>query len=182
MYAGKYAFAYLNYPNQLFRSVLLIPNWENPKDRNEENNILISSYEVLRRRTKRGQRCIPNSNPYDDFILRQEIEKVGCRAPYHVSEDPFPICERPEELKVLADLEYKLSDNSLLPCQEMTSLYYKNVDEEKGLALGNRFAMFYPKNIKLITQSRAIDYHSLIGNIGGYIGLFLGTVNNCRYK
>ena len=30
--------------------------------------------------------------------------------------------------------------------------------------------------MKLITQQQAIDGHALIGNIGGYIGLFLGML------
>ena len=27
----------------------------------------------------------------------------------------------------------------------------------------------YPKKMKLITQQKAIDFHALIGNIGGYL-------------
>ena len=33
----------------------------------------------------------------------------------------------------------------------------------------------YPEEVKIITQSRDVDIHSLIGNIGGYLGLFLGN-------
>ena len=33
----------------------------------------------------------------------------------------------------------------------------------------------YPEEIKYITKSKAVDIHSLIGNCGGYLGLFLGT-------
>ena len=34
--------------------------------------------------------------------------------------------------------------------------------------------IIYPEEIKIITQSKEVDVHSLIGNVGGYIGLFLG--------
>ena len=34
--------------------------------------------------------------------------------------------------------------------------------------------IFYPVKGKVITQLKEVDAHSLIGNIGGYIGLFLG--------
>ena len=34
----------------------------------------------------------------------------------------------------------------------------------------------YPDKIKVITQHKSVDAHMLIGNIGGYIGLFLGNV------
>ena len=32
----------------------------------------------------------------------------------------------------------------------------------------------YPEDIKIITQDKEIDIHGLIGNCGGYLGLFLG--------
>ena len=30
--------------------------------------------------------------------------------------------------------------------------------------------------MKIIEQSKEVDIHSLIGNIGGYVGLFLGNI------
>ena len=36
------------------------------------------------------------------------------------------------------------------------------------------FTLYYPKEVKIITQSKEVDFHALIGNIGGYLGLFLG--------
>ena len=44
---------------------------------------------------------------------------------------------------------------------------------------GSKFGFYpvnfgFPENMKLIKQQKAIDAHALIGNIGGYIGLFLG--------
>ena len=34
----------------------------------------------------------------------------------------------------------------------------------------------YPEEVKIFTQSRAVNTDALIGNIGGYIGLFLGML------
>ena len=43
--------------------------------------------------------------------------------------------------------------------------------------LGNWILMIkYPEEVKIITQSQDVDVHSLIGNIGGYLGLFLGNL------
>ena len=39
-----------------------------------------------------------------------------------------------------------------------------------------RLLVAYPEEVKIITQSKDIDVHSLIGNIGGYLGLFLGEI------
>ena len=35
-------------------------------------------------------------------------------------------------------------------------------------------AVTYPEYAKVIEQSKDVDIHALIGNIGGYVGLFLG--------
>ena len=51
---------------------------------------------------------------------------------------------------------------------------YEEQEEEHKLIV----SLTYPPNIKLIKQEQAIDFHVLIGNIGGYIGLFLGILNN----
>ena len=38
------------------------------------------------------------------------------------------------------------------------------------------FGIFFPKIIRIITLSKEVDIHALIGNIGGYLGLFLGNL------
>ena len=38
------------------------------------------------------------------------------------------------------------------------------------------FLIYYPKEIRIITQSKEVDIHTLIGNIGGYLGLFMGKL------
>ena len=70
------------------------------------------------------------------------------------------------------------------PCQELTNIAYssrytplntaQNANNVYKDYIGLRVA--YPRNIKLITESQLVDIHALIGNIGGYIGLFLGKL------
>ena len=38
----------------------------------------------------------------------------------------------------------------------------------------NQIDITYPEYARIITQSKDVDIHALIGNIGGYVGLFLG--------
>ena len=40
-----------------------------------------------------------------------------------------------------------------------------------------RVEINFPERMRVITQSKEIDIHALVGNIGGYIGLFLGNIN-----
>ena len=37
-----------------------------------------------------------------------------------------------------------------------------------------RIDLTYPEEFKTISQSKEVDIHGLIGNVGGYLGLFLG--------
>ena len=68
------------------------------------------------------------------------------------------------------------------PCRSMTNIDYgykefQSIDEpESGFPLSIEIA--YPDQIKIIRQSKAVDIHVFIGNIGGYIGLFLGKTYN----
>ena len=41
------------------------------------------------------------------------------------------------------------------------------------------FGMVYPKEARRIWLHQEMDIHSLIGNIGGYIGLFVGMWYKC---
>ena len=67
------------------------------------------------------------------------------------------------------------------PCQELSNVEIEyrelpyNYTDDKTLLM-----IQYPAQTKFITQSQAVDLHSLIGNIGGYIGLFLGR-NKTNY-
>ena len=40
----------------------------------------------------------------------------------------------------------------------------------------------YPDEFKVIMQSKEVDIHSLIGNIGGYLGLFLGNLKSIIFN
>ena len=41
---------------------------------------------------------------------------------------------------------------------------------------GLNISVSYPNLMKVISQEQDVDVHALIGNIGGYIGLFLGKI------
>ena len=49
------------------------------------------------------------------------------------------------------------------------------------IAIPPYLSVSYPNEWKIIRQSQAVDVHALIGNIGGYIGLFLGKIYSTKY-
>ena len=67
------------------------------------------------------------------------------------------------------------------PCKIISKIGLDLIEAEysksnETMKYGDTFTFWvgFPDQIKIITQSKAVDIHQFIGNIGGYIGLFLG--------
>ena len=69
------------------------------------------------------------------------------------------------------------------PCLEIPHASLRSASHTGGEKYGGSYPIHigYPKKMKMITQQQAIDIHALIGNIGGYIGLFLGEFKMYHY-
>ena len=67
-----------------------------------------------------------------------------------------------------------------LACRRFTKIGHVLQGSDYNGAAANHYRDYwnlgisYPDNVRVIQQSKEVDAHSLIGNIGGYIGLFLG--------
>ena len=63
------------------------------------------------------------------------------------------------------------------PCGTMSKVDYSYSTEPQSWMNDTFFGIniIYPEQMKIITQAQSVDLHALVGNIGGYIGLFLGT-------
>ena len=136
--------------------------------------------EVLRRRNKRTYPCVTNYTNYDEIILNKHIERVGCRAPYQHPNTMFPICTTKEKLKeAILNLNYTAYEmwNLKPPCASIGDFRY-NFDELDVDWWGTDWfwiSMTVPTRVKEIYQVRAVDVQTVIGNAGGYVGLFLGN-------
>ena len=105
-----------------------------------------------------------------NYLLNQ-----GCQYPYLNMNQSLPLCN-PNDKTRQSRLTYgkvKVSDYAK-PCHRISKIRY----ELKQYEMGNLFTIFmkYPEEIKMITQSKEVDIHSLIGNVGGYIGVFVGKI------
>ena len=72
----------------------------------------------------------------------------------------------------------------LVPCQDILDIPYRHSEVSLPLNKTKGFTIIvsYPSNnVKTVRQSQAVDVHTLIGNIGGYIGLFMGNSNFVYY-
>jgi hypothetical protein len=147
---------------------------------------MINKVEILRRRNKPKEPCMAHWKNWDELTFRRQTENIGCTARYHEVRQNFPVCSTAEEmLKWRNMMDIIKKEQYFLPCQGMPRIDFEFTETTKT-SLFNVTDLFtltigYPEQAKLITQSRAVDFNTLIGNIGGYIGLFLGYLNRCIY-
>ena len=138
--------------------------------------LTIKNLEVIKTRNKRTRMCVPDWMPYDSTILKKHVKRHGCTAPYQKRFGKFAKCTSKEEIK---DSLYRYDIiRKMFPkaCQRISKIditsRFQGPFYLSGPKLG--FRIIYPEDVKIITQSKEVDVHSLIGNVGGYIGLFLG--------
>ena len=133
--------------------------------------LMIKSLEILKRRNTRNQNCLDDWRNYDSLVLQKQIESKGCEVPYQ--NQGYQKCKQKQEVK---EATYDLYDarKRYYPkaCQRISKIDFDysplNITEKL------QFQIVYPEDVKVISQSKELDEHALIGNIGGYIGLFLG--------
>ena len=112
---------------------------------------------------------------YDDFVLEQHLKVLGCRAPYQKLRKHFPICSSREKIqKAGLDIAVYRKSNYFPPCEAMSNMQYDYSEMDyKGNGTWFQFTLDYPDRVKVIRQSKEITIHTLVGNVGGYIALFL---------
>ena len=150
--------------------------------------IKIEELEIIRRRNTRNKACEDNSNAYDKMVIKRHLYLHNCRHPSLSMFDSFPVCDSARKI-----LESKMtygrarSISVKKPCRRISTIRYTLPNNElipysgiiKNTIIGEntsfKIRMEYPDEIKTISQVKEVDIHSLIGNIGGYFGLFLGN-------
>ena len=170
----------LHYPGQF---LLEVNNVKYAPINNEKSGYeaAVRSEEVLKGRNSYNRKCFSNHGSYDDMVLVKHIESKGCRTPYQIPYKEFPVCDTKEKIK---SSMYKFDEaRKRFPkaCERIANLDFnlfvkKFIDNDTWM-----FVMTYPEDIKLISQSKEIDGHALLGNIGGYIGLFVGKKRQLKF-
>ena len=122
---------------------------------------------------------MPDFVSYDKHHLASHLEKIGCKAPYQRTERNFSICSSKENMKqAVMDVSRPMESSEFLttPCTFMEDIRY-TFDETDVDWSGSdwfRISIRLPDTFMEIVQVRAVDIQTVIGNAGGYVGLFLG--------
>ena len=172
---------YIHYPGQF----LLAPNdltyfkiHSNPK----ALEVTIEDVEILRSRNSKNRRCTTYDDKvsFDDMVRSQHVIKNGCILPYFRPLKHFSKCETRESIKSSA-FRYQNVRTKYYPmsCHRLSKVSYRTdyYDNELfGYTKGDLdISIIYPQYFRSIELTKEVDVHSLIGNIGGYVGLFLGN-------
>ena len=147
---------------------------------------LLQNIEVIRHRDKRRRPC--KHFPYDETenVMKQIINATGCIPPYLPIRDNLSICQTQDEMKRSYSLLIRSGNNIQnranadgSPCHRMGRIDYDYwehgpYEEVKTTPYFNITFMFIDQTYREIREVQAFGLLSMFGNIGGYIGIFIG--------
>jgi hypothetical protein len=182
-----------HYPNQFLKSFdnMRIAWPVHLKTQNTSLFMLmkINTFEVTIRRNSRKHTCNPKWREYDFYNAQKKYSDIGCRPVFDIWNSSYPTCDSAKKMAMAAtpfgEMKWKNDKNSE-PCQSADKIIF---DYQETYASNPFQPHQTPKHIdvfatamqmpfsrsKVIEQKQAYDLQNLIGNSGGYIGLFLGT-------
>ena len=174
----------IHYPGQLLLRTTLPIYAIHPKEKKPESFFLgINDIEVLKSRNSRNRKCTPydETRNFDDMVREKHIQTNKCRPPYLRTFQNVSTCSTKESLRAsiydFKTVRYKYYPTS---CQRLSKIAYEKTVYGDPMIFRNvsywELVIHYPDHLRIFTQSKEVDIHALIGNIGGYIGLFLGTL------
>ena len=111
------------------------------------------------------------------MIMKKHATTSGCRPSYMNIDSIAPDCTTSSQLKS-SRFEYEMTSTIDFPkdCERMSEIQKVQSKPTQPFKTKWRIGVSYPEEVKIITQAKEIDIHSLLGNIGGYFGLFLGKL------
>ena len=174
----------LHYPNQLLNTKWWKSNWPTRSDQASKSFSIvydIRGVEVIRLRNKRGEICHDDVNyDYDSEVFKEILDNAKCKPPYTLLRDDLKICDDQSKMKEIHQKHFKLFSGLHLgykPCNLLVKVNYEvtEIDTEETDPANFTINFNYKDDqIKVIQMVRAYDLGALVGNVGGYIGLFLG--------
>ena len=175
---------HMHYPNQYIRSTILDFEWGEKIGiwNGNHKSIWIDMIEVVRRRNTYQKPCNVNSNQDDDMILLKVVQNAGCKPPHLSLGVDYPICSNntgmdQTNIERIDGPDFTFLKSFDSPCNQVQTISYtpQGVKKhENDTSSPTLFVIYNSGSYREVRHIRAFDIQSLVGNIGGYIGLFLG--------
>ena len=185
----------LHYPGQFLRGLILDVedswNIRITSGNVKSKTIVIDMVDVIRRRNTHRTPCGGNSVRDDDSILTSIVETADCKPPHWKNIDGYPICNDTRKMReVYVDSNFPTQSTATFlqrfvkPCNQVKTVTSAIREGTRGpfsrLLKDTRdksvklSIVFRNQDYKEIRHQRDFDFESLVGNIGGYVGLLLG--------
>ena len=135
----------------------------------------IRETEIIQQRMK-PEKCLTSWNNFDASVFERHVKETGCHPPYLLSDNKSQICDTKPKIE-RSRYVLRTAGDILLPppCRRMTSANYEAYALKAKLKEYVTVKILFPKEVKIIRQTKAVNFQSFIGNVGGYIGLILGN-------
>ena len=183
------AIVFLSYPHQLIRSFPIIKIGKIDRQRkNYMIKILTQGIEIIERRQKRKDSCKHVWWNDDNQIIDQMANKLGCRLKHRDTNVNVPFCKSKQDyyssrFPPIAVVDAMFLEKYVPPCREILTIMSSNTITEdnpsKTQSTNEPYTIFKIQfkstMYKMIKNVRAFNEESLVGNLGGYVGLFLGV-------
>ena len=113
----------------------------------------------------------------DQMLLDDHLKTVGCKAPYHRTNKSMEMCDSKEKISE-ANFDLSERERPIKPCTSSSTITFSYDEYEANKNEPDWFHVIltYPNQYKEIKMVQAIDLQTVIGNAGGYVGLFLGKI------
>ena len=180
----------ISYPGQYLTSRLKKTHWDVRSDhRNKTRKIImhfnVQNIVVLQLRNKRKKPCNAKWHNNDNYILGEITKKIKCKPLHWKIKTDLPTCTSRSQMKRAHEIFDRSSEEDFTPsCRRLEKILYSYTDitEDKStLQQGNNTDVVYEILVEFegrtymeVEHVREISFHSMAGNAGGYLGLFLG--------
>ena len=141
----------------------------------------LKNIEIIQNRNKWRQECVPGSPDIDQMWYRKYFKHLTCKPPYFNGIEDLQPCETQNELSQVHReyFQYRLTSKAseVPPCRSLEKLEFNfyEYDVEDGNDPNITISiLFVDESYREMLNIRAFDLHSLLGNIGGYVGIFIG--------
>ena len=182
----------MSYPGQYLTSRLKRGHWDVRNDRKlrNKNGTIVMKFDiqnvvVLKLRNKRKKPCNSKWKNNDEYILGEISQEIGCKPPHWNIETKLPDCLSRLQMKKVHEVFDRSGEGDFIPpCRRLEKIIHSYTDiNEVGdkLQQNSNTDIIYEVLVEFeggtymeVEHVREVTFHSMAGNAGGYLGLFLG--------
>ena len=178
----------ISYPNQILRAGFTTKdNWKKKYRKSLSGKsdgykdtifeIEVDKINVINYRDKPEDPCNSDWLNDDPKIYNHLVQDFGCRAPYLNGKEN--LCIGQKNMTKLNDrlkrMHFSPSSMDIHPCRVIRDLrYYAKIVTKDAKKNSFAISIRYPEYFAEVKHVKEITLESLLGNIGGYVGVFLG--------